>query len=112
VKALRVKNVLVTLLLLCVLGATIGVGTVSAQENDEDIELIDLDEGLEDDADNGESDESFEDDGEVEKTSLDQSGGDVVAESVPMQPTGIPMTYAILSVFMTLSGLVLAKFDI
>lgn len=110
---MRVKNALVTLLLLCVLGAAIGADTVTAQENDEDIELIDLDEGLEDDADNVEDfDESFEDDGEVEKTSLDQSGGDVVAESVPMQPTGVPMTYAIISVFMTLSGLVLAKFDI
>jgi hypothetical protein len=104
---------LVTLLLLCVLGAAIGVGTVSTQESDEDIELIDLDEGLEDDVDDGEDfDESFEDDGEVEKTSLDQSGGNVVARFVPMQPTGIPMTYAILSVFMTLSGLALAKFDI
>lgn len=68
---MRVKNALVALLLLCVLGAAIGVGTVSAQESDEDIELIDLDEGLEDDADNVEDfDESFEDDGEVEKTSL------------------------------------------
>jgi len=110
---LRVKNAVVALLLLCVLGAAIGVGTVSAQESDEDIELIDLDEDFEDNVDDGEDfDESFEDDGEVEKTSLDQSGGDVVAGSVPMQPTGVPMTYAILSVFMTLSGLALAKFDI
>lgn len=102
---MRMKNVLITLMLLVVLGASIGTGTVAAQENDEDIELIDLDEGLEDDADNGESDESFENDGEVEKTSLDQSSGDVVAGSVPMQPTGAPILPALFSTFMILSGL-------
>ncbi|HPQ05426.1 MAG TPA: hypothetical protein PKZ88_08190 [Methanothermobacter sp.] len=111
------KNAVITLLLLAILGATIGVGTVSAQEND-DIQIIDLDEideGLEDDemevTDFDQALDYFDDyypynsDQAIDHEENGSQSQEAAAGSIPMQPTGIPLLPALISVFMIFSGL-------
>lgn len=102
---MRIKNALITLTLLLMLGATIGVGTVSAQENEEgDIEIIDLDEGnLDENVETTDFDPALGHD--IMNDPAESEGQEAAAGSVPMQPTGIPLLPALISALMISSGL-------
>lgn len=102
---MRIKNALITLTLLLMLGAAIGVGTVSAQENEDgDIEIIDLDEGNTDEnVETTDFDPAL--DYDIMEDSTESEGQEASAGSVPMQPTGIPLLPALISALMISSGL-------
>ncbi|MDI9624124.1 MAG: hypothetical protein QFX38_04495 [Methanothermobacter sp.] len=91
--------------LLLMLGVAIGMGTVSAQKNEEgDIEIIDLDEGnLDENVEATDFDSALDHD--IMNDPAESEGQEAVAGSVPMQPTGVPLLPALISALMISSGL-------
>lgn len=96
--------------MLVALGATICLGTVSAQENEEgDIEIIDFDEGL---------DENLTDfdpaiNTDTMMNSTEGESQEATAGSVPMQPTGTPILPALISASMISVGIIAgAKYNL
>lgn len=104
---MRIKNALITLALLVMLGAAIGVGAVSAEDqegNDQDIEIIDLDEGNPDEnVEATDFDPALDHD--IMKDPTEGEGQKAATGSVPMQTTGVPLLPALISALMISSGL-------
>ncbi|BDH80237.1 hypothetical protein MTTB_p170 (plasmid) [Methanothermobacter tenebrarum] len=101
---MRIKNALITLMLLAILGASISVGTVVAQENNDEEIIIDESEDLNEDVEN---DEGLEEDLTNFEPAIDteSEGQEAAAGTVPMQPTGAPLLPVILSVTLIATGL-------